>query len=113
MKLTTSRTGLHKVRVGDRVAILGNRYCDDVVTKVGRLLVHCGRDAYRIEDGHHTTDDRGFGSTAWNPDTLESVNRAREKLDKIARQFRGWDPGRDLTESQLDRILAILEEVQT
>ena len=113
MKLTTSRTGLHKVRVGDRVVIRGNRCGDDVVTKVGRLLVHCGRDAFRIEDGQHVTDRAGFGCDAWDPDTLESVNRCRTKLDKIARRFRGWDPGKDITESQLDRILAILEEVQT
>lgn len=112
MKATASRTGLHKVRVGDRLVITGNSYCDDVVTKVGRVLVRCGHDAYRIEDGTHTTDRNGFGRTAWDPSTLESVNRAREKLDKIARQFRGWDPGKDLTESQLDRIIAILDEVQ-
>ena len=69
MKATTSRTGLHKVRVGDRVVIRGNRCCDDVVTKIGRLLI------------------------------------------RVAKAFRGY-ASTSLTESQLDRIIAILDEVQ-
>ncbi len=100
-------------RVGDRVAIRGNRCGDDVVTKVGRLLVHCGRDAYEIESGRQGSGTRyGFGRTAWEPDAFEASLRIDTKADRVAKAFRGYAPTA-LTESQLDRILAILEEVQT
>ncbi len=111
MKPTASRTGLHKVRVGDRVVIRGNRSGDDVVTKVGRLLIHCGRDAYEIESGRQGSGVKyGFGRTAWEPDAYETSVRVADKADRAAKAFRGHA---SLTESQLDRILAILEEVPT
>ena len=112
MKPTASRTGLHKVRVGDRVVIAGHRSGDDVVTKIGRLFVHCGRDAFRINDGCHSRCAWGRGLTAWEPEVYEVAKRRGDKAEAMAQRTR-WGWTQDLTESQLDRILAILEEVQT
>lgn len=69
MKPTSSRTGLHKVRVGQPVAIVdGQGVRSDTVRKIGRTHIHTGSSL----------------------------------------AARG-----DLTESQLDRILAILDEARS
>ena len=106
MKLTTSRTGLHKVRVGDRVVVLGTYGAHDVVTRVGRTHVHCGRDAYSIATGERRANRYGFGIQAWEPAAHEASKRNHAFVRFMRRSALA-------SESQLDRILAILEEVQT
>ena len=113
MKLTTSRTGLHKVRVGDRVVVLGTYGAHDVVTRVGRTHVHCGRDAYSIATGERRANRYGFGIQAWEPAAHEASKRMEAKADLLMKRTNAWYEVAKLTESQLDRILAILEEVQT
>ena len=112
MKATTSRTGLHKVRVGDRVVRTSdNRRTtgEIIVTKVGRKLVHALGWSFHIDGGGGVD---GCGSVAWHPDDYEASVRRDAKMRKIRGVF-DWLRQPDLTESQLDRILAILEEVQS
>lgn len=84
-----------------------------VSSGVGRTHVHCGRDAYSIATGERRANRYGFGIQAWEPAAHEASKRMEAKADLLMKRTNAWYEVAKLTESQLDRILAILEEVQT
>jgi len=104
-------TGLHRVKVGDLVVVAGpNGTHRPRVTKVGRLLVHVGRDGkYRIEDGSDADTNAAGSWRAWHPDELEAHQRCNAMLDRLRGVF-SYGARTALTEGQLERILAIVTE---
>ncbi len=116
MKPTTSRTGLHKVRMGDLVVVTSANHgaSNEAVTKVGRLFVHTRtHGAFRIDDG---TDKAGMGGSwrLWHEENYHTDTRRSVSTGKI-RALCGYHSTTlgKATQDQLDRILAILEEVPT
>lgn len=114
MKPTTSRTGLHKVRVGDRVVMTSSSSVSyHTVTKVGRLFVHTNAGPFRIDNGSDRDGSPG-NWLLWRAEEFH-IDNARASVTHKIRQacaYHSTTLGK-ATQDQLDRILAILEEVQT
>lgn len=110
-KQTTSRTGLHKVRAGDRIVAAcayDKRTFEALVVKVGRKLIHTTLHAFHKDEGGEVD---GGGWSGWHPDEYEASVRRSEMLGKVRAAISWGTSASDLTESQLARILAILDEV--
>lgn len=98
-----------KFQVGQEVVVSGyGKVRTAVVTKVGRVLVYVGRDAYRIDTG---VLNSGYTGTIRTLDEQAELNQRTElhaRAWKSPHAVRGLP--RSLTPDQLQRIVAILEE---
>lgn len=98
-----------KFHVGQEVVVTARgKIRTATVTKVGRVLVHVGRDAYRIDTGHLNSGYSGSIRTLDEQAAIDERTELRGRAWKSRHMLR--DLPHTLTTDQQRRIVAILEE---